>query len=306
MADAVLRAPREDELPALAERLALDGLLEVACPLDPRRDARVAEVGGRVVGSCWVRVVSSLTVFSADGSEAYLDGHVDPDHRGRGVGTALLGWAVRRASATATVREVFSDACAADAVPLLASAGFRPDRVVQVMTHAEPWAVPPPRWPAGTRLELLGRGQALVDAVVAACDRAFADLRGYRGASRRVVARVLADPGSDPSLCLLAARGAEPVGLCYCRLERPQGALAGWVEDLGVAASARGIGLGRALLWQGVRELAARGAGGVLLGVDAGNATAKALYQATGFRVQSELSRYRLRLETPVAPPRDA
>jgi mycothiol synthase len=296
MADAVLRAPREDELPALAERLALDGLLEVACPLDPRRDARVAEVGGRVVGTCWARVVSSLTVFGADGSEAYVDGDVDPDQRGRGVGTALLAWAVGRARATGTVREVFSDAAAEGAVPLLAAAGFRPDRVVQVMAHERPWAVPPPRWPVGTRLELLGRGEALVDAVVAACDRAFADLPGYRGANRQVVARVLADPGSDPSLCLLAARGAEVLGLCYCRLERPPGALAGWVEDLGVAPPARGIGLGRALLWQAMRELAARGAGSVLLGVDAGNATAKALYQATGFRLQSELPRYRLRL----------
>src|SRR5919198_3813104 len=97
MDDVVLRAPRDDELPALAERLALDGLLEVACPLDPAADARVAELGGRVVGTCWVRVVSSLTVFSADGSEAYVDATVDPDQRGRGVGGALLGWAVRRA-----------------------------------------------------------------------------------------------------------------------------------------------------------------------------------------------------------------
>jgi ribosomal protein S18 acetylase RimI-like enzyme len=131
---------------------------------------------------------------------------------------------------------------------------------------------------------------------VVACDRAFADLAGYRGATRPAVARVLADPSSDPALCLLAARGEELVGLCYCRLERSRGALGGWIEDLGVAPSERGIGLGRALLRHGVRELAARGAGSVLLGVDARNATAKGLYRATGFRVTSELVRYRLRL----------
>jgi mycothiol synthase len=296
MADAVLRAPREDELPALAGRLALDGLLELACPLAPATDARVAEVAGQLVGSCWVRLVSSLTVFSADGTEAYLDGHVEPGHRGRGIGATLLGWAVGRARATGTVRAAFTDAGSGDAVALLASAGFRPDRVVRIMVHDDPGAVAVPAWPAGTRLRRRDRGDELVGAVVAACDRAFADLEGYRGATRSVVARVLADPTSDPSLCLLAARGAEVVGLCYCRLERDGDALGGWVEDLGVAPAARGIGLGRALLWQGVRELAARGASSVLLGVDARNATAESLYRATGFRATSELARYRLRL----------
>jgi mycothiol synthase len=294
MAEAVLRAPREEELPGLAERLALDGLLEVACPLDPSADVRVAELAGQVVGACWVRVVSSLTVFSADGTEAYLEGHVEPGHRGRGVGTALLRWAVARARATGTVREVFTDAGATGAVPLLAAAGFEPGPVVQVMRHDHAAAVPAPTWPAGARLEPRRGGEELVDAVVAACDRAFADLEGYRGATRPVVARVLAHPTSDPALCLLAARGPEVVGLCYCRLERSAGALAGWVEDLGVAPWARGTGLGRALLWQGLRELAARGASSVLLGVNAANATARGLYQASGFRRTSELARYRL------------
>ncbi len=295
MADPVLRAPRGEELPALAERLALGGLLEVACPLDLVADARVAEVRGQLVGTCWVRLVSSLTVFSADGTEAYLEGHVEPDHRGQGIGTALLAWALGRARAL-RVREVFSDAHTGDAVSLLATAGFRRDRLVQVMVLDDPGAVPPPRWPAGTRLERRERGDGLVDAVVAACDRAFADLEGYPGATRPAVARVLADPTSDPALCLLAARGAEVVGLCYCRLERSRVALGGWIEDLGVAPSARGIGLGRALLRQGLHELAARGAGSALLGVDARNATAKGLYEATGFTVRSDLARYRLRL----------
>ncbi|HZD00500.1 MAG TPA: GNAT family N-acetyltransferase [Actinomycetes bacterium] len=294
MAEAVLRAPREEELHGLAGRLALDGLLEVACPLDPAADARVAELGGQVVGTCWVRVVSSLTVFSADGTEAYIEGHVEPAHRGCGIGTALLRWAVARARATGTVREVFTDAGSADGAPLLAAAGFRPGPVIQVMEHDHPAAVVAPGWPAGTRLELRRGGDELVDAVVTACDRVFADLEGYRGATRPVVARVLAHPSSDPALCLLAARGREVVGLCYCRLERSGGTLGGWVEDLGVAPSARGIGLGRALLWEGLRGLAAAGAGSVLLGVDAANTTARSLYQSSGFRLASELARYRL------------
>jgi mycothiol synthase len=294
MAEAVLRAPREEELPGLAERLALDGLLEVACPLDLHADARVAELGGQVVGTCWLRRVSSLTLFSADGTEAYLDTHVEPGHRGMGIGTALLRWAVARARAMGTVREVFADAGSPAAVPLLAAAGFQAGPLIQVMEHDQPAAVVAPTWPAGFGLARPRGRDELVDAVVAACDRAFADLDGYRGATRPLVASVLAHPSSDPGLCLLAARGREVVGLCYCRLERPAEALAGWVEDLGVAAPARGLGLGRALLLEGVRRLAGRGAGSVLLGVDAANTTARSLYQRSGFRLASELARYRL------------
>jgi mycothiol synthase len=305
MADALLRAPRIQELPALAERLALGGLLEVACPLDPLGDARVAEVGGRLVGTCWVRLVSSVTVFSADGTEAYVEGRVDADHRGRGIGAALLGWTLGRARA-AGARWAFTDTDSSAGVALLTAQGFRPDRLVEVMVLEDPSAVGPPAWPAGTRLERRGRGEALVDAVVAACDGAFADLEGYRGATRPVVARVLADESSDPSLCLLAWRGGEVVGLCYCRLERSGDALGGWVEDLGVAPAARGIGLGRALLRQGVAELAARGAASVLLGVDARNEVAKGLYLATGFKRTSELTRYRLGLDAAQRGPRSA
>lgn len=296
MAEAVLRAPQEEELAGLAERFALNGLLEVACPLDRDADARVAEAGGLIVGSCWLRVISSVSFFSSDGTEAYLEGHVEPDHRGKGIGTALLEWAVARAMAARTVREVFTDVESADAIPLLAPAGFRSSLRVRVMVHHEPEAVPAPAWPAGTRLERRGRRE-LVDAVVAISDRAFADLEGYRSAARPVVARILADPSSDPALCLLAVRGVEVVGLCYCRLERMGGAQGGWVEELGVAPPARGIGLGRALLFEALRQLARRGATSVQLGVNAANTIACHLYHSSGFRVSSELERWRLRLD---------
>jgi len=290
----VLRAPRDDDLPQLAEQHGLDRLVEVVAPLDPARDARVAEVGGRLVGSCWVRVVSSVTVFSADGSEAYCSGHVAPEHRRRGVGSALLAWAVQRARATPGVREAFTVVGARDAVPLLASFGFRHAKTAYLMTHPAPAAVPQPTWPEGIRAVTSLRADELVDAVAAACDRAFEDVAGYRGANRSRVARLLAHPTTDPALCLVAMRGGEVVGLNYCRLERHGDAAQGWVEDLGVARPARRVGLGRALLWQGVRELARRGAGSVLLGVDAANAPARRLYEQTGFTRSEEISQHRL------------
>jgi ribosomal protein S18 acetylase RimI-like enzyme len=129
-----------------------------------------------------------------------------------------------------------------------------------------------------------------------ACDRAFADLPTYRGATRACVARLFGHPDADPTLCFMAVRDGEVVGLNFCLLERRAGMLEGWVHDLGVAPAVRGIGLGRALLWQGVRAMAQRGAGKILLGVDAANCRARRLYEQTGFVTTATLPHYRLEL----------
>jgi mycothiol synthase len=292
-----LRAPRDGELATVAGRLDLTGTVAMAYPPpDPQRDLRVAELDGRVAGSAVVQVVGGETVFSDDGSEAFCRGHVVAEHRGRGVGTALLRWTLLRAAAEAGVREAWTVPRDPGAVPLLEAAGFRHTRTAQVMRNGDPGAVPEPVVPAGIRVDTSLRGERLVDAVAAARDRAFADLPRYRGATRANVSRLFAHPDADPTLCFLAVRDGEVVGLNFCLLEKPAGAPEGWVHDLGVAPEVRGLGLGRALLLHGVRAMARRGAGRVLLGVDATNARARRLYQRTGFVTTEELRYYRLPL----------
>jgi mycothiol synthase len=287
-----LRAPRRAELGLLGERLGLDGLLEVGCPLDLGRDARVAEVGGRVVGTCWVRVVSGLSVFSADGAEAFFDAVVDPD-RYATEAAALVGWAVARATSIGTVRQLLTDVGVPEAAGPLGPFGFHHDRDLHVLVHERPRAFAAPTWPAGTSLAGAPPTALLV---VAACDAAFADVPGYGGATAAIVERVLSHPSTDADLCLVALRGGEVAGFCYSRVERSGGAVCGWVEDLGVAPAARRIGLGRALLCHSVRALAERGATSVVLGVDAANPPARRLYETSGFTRSGTLSRYRLGL----------
>jgi mycothiol synthase len=288
-----LRAPWPWELARLGERLGLDGLLEVGCPLDLGRDARVAEVGGRLVGTCWVRVVSGLTVFSADGAEAFFDAVVDPDGHAEQAAAALVGWAVARATSIGTVRELLTDVSAPAAAGPLGPFGFRPDRDLHVMFHHHPDAIGTPSWPAGTSLAV---APPTAELVAAACDAAFADLPGYGGATATVVERVLSHPSTDSELCLVALRGGQLAGFCYSRVERSGGRVCGWVEDLGVARSARRIGLGRALLRHSVLALAERGAASVVLGVDAANHAARRLYETSGFTRAGALLRYRLGL----------
>jgi mycothiol synthase len=256
-----LRAPHPAELAALADQLDLGGTVAMAYPApDPARDLRVAEVAGQLAGGAVVQLVGSETVLASDGTEAFCRGHVP------------------------------------DALPLLEAAGFRPVRTGELRALDDPAAVPAPTWPAGIRLDTSLRGERLVAALVEACDRAYAHLPRYRGATGSQVARLLAHPDADPALCLLAFRDGEAVGFAFCLLERRAGQVEGWVHDLGVVPSARGVGLGRALLWQGILAMRERGAARVLLGVDAANHRARRLYHRTGFRTTQTIDYLRLPL----------
>jgi len=292
-----LRAPLAGELVALAGQLDLAGPVAMAYPApDPAQDLCVAEVDGQLAGCGVVQLVGSETVFASDGTEAFCRGHVQPEHRGRGVGSALLRWTLARAAADPATVDAWTIAHDADALPLLEAAGFRLARTGQIMAQDDPAAVPAPRWPAGIRLDTSLQAEPLVEALVGAIDRAYADLPRYQGATRAQVARLFAHPDADPALCLLAFRDGEPVGFAFCLLERAGGKVEGWVHDLGVAPQMRGIGLGRALLCQATHELHERGVSRVLLGVDAANDRARRLYRRTGFQTTETFGYYRLAL----------
>lgn len=83
----------------------------------------------------------------------------------------------------------------------------------------------------------------------------------------------------------VARRDGRPVGWVAGRVF-PDGR--GWVEQLAVARSARGQGLGRALLLHSLAELRERGAASLALGVQGENETATALYRGVGFEVERE------------------
>jgi mycothiol synthase len=86
----------------------------------------------------------------------------------------------------------------------------------------------------------------------------------------------------------LAKRGGEPVGVCMPEIEFGTGGRTGWIDILGVVPEARKAGLGRALLADGLRWIAERGAVEALLGVDAQNEKALGLYRSVGFEPLTE------------------
>jgi ribosomal protein S18 acetylase RimI-like enzyme len=83
----------------------------------------------------------------------------------------------------------------------------------------------------------------------------------------------------------VARRGEQPIGW-ISGIAYPDGR--GWINQIAVARSARGTGLGRALLLHAGADLLTHGATTLALGVSAANTTALRLYESTGFSIERE------------------
>ena len=83
----------------------------------------------------------------------------------------------------------------------------------------------------------------------------------------------------------VARRDGRPVGWVAGRVFEDG---RGWVEQLAVARSARGLGIGRALMLHSLAELVSRGATSLATGVQAENEKALGLYRDIGFAVERE------------------
>ena len=83
----------------------------------------------------------------------------------------------------------------------------------------------------------------------------------------------------------VARRDGRPVGWVAGRVFSDG---RGWVEQLAVARSARGLGLGRALLLHSLAELREQGATSLALGVQGKNENAIGLNRDVGFEVERE------------------
>jgi mycothiol synthase len=136
---------------------------------------------------------------------------------------------------------------------------------------------PAPVWPAGVSVRTYDPRDA--ETVHSLLDEAYSawDARYVRLAHDDWVAWMTGDSEFDPAAWFLAESGDELVG---CALHWNTG----WLKDLAVRESARGQGLGTALLLHGFAEFARRGVPRIGLKVDAANPTgAVALYERRGF-----------------------
>ncbi|MFF7356973.1 GNAT family N-acetyltransferase [Streptomyces filipinensis] len=258
---------------------------------DPSENQVLVEHNGGVVGYSTIRWWQER-----DGTWLYLHrGHLLPGHRGRGVGSAMLTWAENRirrlvqqqGTARTAVLGANAMACEEDATALLLESGYR--RVFSLVELQLPDLRRLPEGgqvPERVRIGAVGPSgyraawQTVVDSYA---DAAFTPEWTFE----RFVAT------ADPTCWRAAWDGEHMAGVALCSIRR-QDRTVGEVEELSVRSESRRLGLGRALLLDGLRCLREHSAVTARLYTGTANPhRSYDLYESVGFRRKSEYVRYR-------------
>jgi mycothiol synthase len=290
-----VRAPTSDDLDATADVLIADELEDagqVVLGADFVRD-EWSRAGFDLATDAWVvleragAIVGYGEVMREESNVIESLGVVHPNHRGRGVGSALLDRIEERASELVGEFPAhrFRHAINAEdraAAAMLRARGLQPVRHFWHMgiDLVEPFEPGPA--PVGIEINEIEPDHDLA-AVHAVLDEAFADEWGHHPEPfDRWFDDQVRSPSYDPTLWFLATGGGEPVGA----LTANEWGDRGWVNEVGVLAPHRGRGIGAALLRRSFATFARRGLRQVMLNVDAENPTgATALYERVGMRV---------------------
>ena len=212
--------------------------------------------------------------------EAWISIH--PDHRGRRLGTWLVGWAEARSrrylAGPGTSTLLRPSVSSEQGRAFLERLGYRHARTFWHMSRRLDGSERAGAEPEGVKIRPYrdGDGPLLHRVLEASFDGHFGFEPMPYDAWETATLRA---PSSDLSLVFLAERGGELVGVLTTAIDEEEP----WVAELGVLESHRGTGIGRALLRRAFAELAARRWTIVKLNVDGENRSgATRLYESAG------------------------
>jgi len=102
-------------------------------------------------------------------------------------------------------------------------------------------------------------------------------------------------PGYHAELDLVAvAPDGRLASFCVCWLDRlPNGETVGQIEPLGIHEDFRELGLGRAIISEGLRRLQRHGTMSILIETDNYRDEAFKLYESAGFRIHKDVLVFR-------------
>jgi len=291
-----IRSPSFEDVERVAEVLLADDLAETGesdLDADFVRD-QWSKPGVELSEDAWVVTDPNETIVAhanlspeGEGKLKSIAGVVHPEHRGRGIGSALLDRLEARASdrlrgIPAGILHTAVNVSDPAAAALVRSRGFeyvRTFRHLQIDLDGSPRD--PGDSPAGIKIRGIEPERDL-RRIHAIFVEAFSQEWGYRVIPFEEWVGLEVETASyDPSLWLLATDGDEAVGA----LSGVVWGHRGWVGELGVRPPWRGRGIASALLRRAFATFASRGLARVMLNVDSENSTgAVRLYEGVGMR----------------------
>jgi ribosomal protein S18 acetylase RimI-like enzyme len=283
------RIEEHDRIPIATPRQELEEWLDEP-HFDLTQDARLVEDGGAIVG--WGRIWHQPS--DARLERAYLFGGVDPAHRNRGLGSALLRWQLERGAvkmqnaASGLPRYLRTHAYdfQESATRLYARHGMAIVRYGDEMLRDLADLPPAPSIPG---IAIVPWESSHSEGARVALNDAFADHWGSTPRSQESWAHVLASSGSRLDLSFMALDGDAVVG-ASCNAHFPDdeavtGRRDGWIMQVGVVRSHRKRGIASALILASHAAFQAAGLTHAALGVDSENPTgAYQLYERLGYR----------------------
>ncbi|MFL6118948.1 mycothiol synthase [Actinophytocola sp.] len=204
---------------------------------------------------------------------------VHPEHRGRGIGTAL----VDEVLAIDSPLRLWSHRDHPAAARIAVRRGLARVRELLLMSLDNDVPLPEPRWRAGIRVRTFVPGQD--EAAMVAVNRRAFDWHPEQGLlTEEDVRATEQEPWFDPDGFFLAVdHDDRVVGFHWTKVH---GDNSGEVYVVGVDPDAQGGGLGTALTLVGLHHLRTRGVRDTILYVESDNRPAVAVYSRLGFVVR--------------------
>lgn len=255
----------------------------------PEQHCFVAEADGILTGYM-------LVTYEQPISRAVGSGGVLQDHRGNGIGRALLSSAIEHsANLGVDVLHVETSACSHDAQHILTSEGFVVVKQFWQMRW-EDHPIPDVSLPSDFAVRPLIAGQD-DEALTFLQNTAFGENWGFSpNTVEQIRARIHQNMGGPEGILLITECG-KPAAYNWTMLAVDGANSTGRISMTGVHPNYRGRGLGRAVVAAGIAHLVHRGAAAVELEVDSDNTPARELYLKLGFQRVSKTIWYEKRFK---------
>lgn len=253
--------------------------------ISPLDEAAVLALDDESAQHLLVEEAGALRGYASVLPDGTVQGMVDPAHRRRGHGTALL----QEALALRPDAGVWAHGALEGSLAFLAAAGLAESRYLLTLHRdldpAQPLPAVPTSTLAGLRLSTF-EVERDAERWVTVNARAFIDHPEQGAMTREDLEQRLAQPWFDAEDMLVALRDDELVGFVWVKRERP-GATDQDAEIYVVATdpSVQGHRVAGLLMATSLDRLRADGVPGVELYVEADNAPALRLYETWGFTV---------------------